>query len=572
MQQHKRTPAQLQAINSEAAMIFCLAGPGSGKTTVLTERILRLVTDGADPSRTVVLTYTNNAARELEERLCLNPLDAPLGFIGTRHGFALRMLRRYGGNIGYGERLSIIDEDAAEDLLASKARTLGCKLPARALHDLKKKGRPLGPQFTTEELVIVGYLDDLREAGIVDLDSILPEFLRMIRSVGIPSDFDHYLVDETQDNSDGDWDIDLAIPAKNKFFVGDPDQAIYGFRGGNVRRLLDILHREDLDCQMIALEDNFRSTPAICEAANRLIVHNRTRVPKRVKSARADTSVHADDGVRTSRALSAGAEAADVTAAIHALDSVQFNEIAVISRTNAIASEMRAQLSAAGIPVSAEPKPDIPRDWLFTRATVELLANPDNDTVAFFYLIAAALRNGVDPVQARQLAHKAKMSAASAGLSINRCADGLNLSRIGLPLVIKELEQADVTREARMLVAEKIGTLPAGSTVLDLALALASTDRGKAERSEGVTCTTPHGAKGLEWDCVFVVGAEAESWPGKRGDIEEERRLMFVAITRARRALFISSSATRQASWGYRPIEPRTPSPFIGEIEGRSEA
>lgn len=605
-----RTEPQIEAIETNHPRVLVLAGPGSGKTDTLAARIARLVNKGIDPGKIVAITYTNEAARNLEDRLvCPNchgagwtvepdrhgdpeQVQCPcggklrLGFAGTLHGYALRMLRQHGESLGYGPTLAVIDADAADELLVAKARAMKCKASIRDLVKFKAEGRPTGPIFTPTDLAVVAYLTELHENGLIDFDSILTEFRRLLeRRLTISlergveycagSEFDYLFVDEVQDSAAIDWSIFQALPIANKFYVGDPDQAIFGFRGGRPD-LMTTLAR-DRDTKVLYLEANFRCAPEICQAANKLIAHNSSRIPKDTIAAPSAPAgicqaygfvplmpVFGNEGeeiaavVRTIKVRLQGSDLCE--------PDIPPQTFAILSRTNAIATEFREALRAAGISVEEPAAPTAPPDWGVARALIELLANPFNDVLAYFYFAAREERKGASRAAAVQKAQDIRREAAAAGKALNAIWLGFPADS-SLEDVGRLLDRDGVCRETRALVQEIVKTLPSGSGPADLALEVARHDRKTpAAPSVGIFCGSIHAAKGREWDQVFIVGFEDESFPGgKRADVEEERRLAFVALTRARRGVTMTWAASRRASWGYRPIEKRTPSRFIGE-------
>lgn len=595
------TGEQRLAVESDAPRILCVAGPGSGKTTVLAHRIQHLTDLGADRCKMVAITYTNKAAAHIAAKAscfacggkgwyqtagaCYDPPEQEqcrcegreLGFVGTLHGFCLRMLKEHGKAYGYGARTAILDDDAALELLKSKATTIGCKLSDKKLLEIKRGGRPVGKRMNPGELAVVAYFDELRTAGIVDFDLILSEFLRLLRTApafldAIRAAFEFLLVDEVQDLAILDWSIVDELPMLRKFFVGDPDQAIYGFRGGRQDLMLSYAMRPTTTVRH--LQHNFRCGADVCAAANKLIAHNRQRMDKATVAA----LEHASRVTAFGQTLNEGDEIAQVAGYIkhvlaHSGDlygKLEPREIAVLSRSGAIADAFREFFVQVGLPVATKPRDEFPPDWGFARSFVELLAQPDNDTLAFFHIVSDEIRRGRTPELARENAHAARLGANHAGGSLNEIYLKFPTDAT-IGDAIAWLAKLGITAETRMLVGEKLKDLPTGSTIADLALAMATSSPGlelpPADGRGEITCTTIHGAKGREWDVVFLVGMEDELLPGhsKKADVEEERRVAFVGITRARKAVFFSHAATRRASWGYKPLENRTPSRFIGE-------
>lgn len=580
---HQPTASQALAILTNARSLVMVAGPGSGKTATLVKRIKRLVAEETAPSKIIVLTFTNAAAREIESRLTvmahengdesMPPIEAKLelGFVGTLHAFALRMLKAHGEAMGYGSRISIISPESAVDLLASKAASLKCKTPMKELLELKAVGRPLrGAQLSLAQTVVATFYDDLRDAGVVDYDILLTEFHRMLilgngpAPFNISDQFEHLMVDEAQDSAPIDWMIYDALPIANKAWVGDPDQAIYGFRGGRVA-LFNEQSRNPAG-ELILLEQNFRSAPAICRCAQRLIELNEGRVAKETISAVDIDGLVVDVGPFANE----GEEIAKIAATIRGEPS-KGESWAIIARTNAVADGFRQMLPHMGVPVVELKRTELPRDWRLARAFIELLVAPENDSLAFFYLIALYESKGATPKEARESAHAVRRQATAAGKSINRAKLGIGV--VTRPAdALKALAGEKVSREASFMVAEKFRELPPDATMLDLALTLAEVrEYAKEIEGEGVRIMTMHGSKGREFDNVVIVGFEQESCPGRavrigEDAIAEERRLAYVAMTRARKRLFFSHSRLRSTKW--EKNQPRSPSQFIGEALG----
>ncbi|HVY61152.1 MAG TPA: ATP-dependent helicase [Planctomycetota bacterium] len=597
----ERTPAQREAIETDHPLVLVLAGPGSGKTSTTVDRIKRLLDSGVAHERIAAITFTNAGARELDERLRPPPLSAmsaslaevvagpegvrrmnqgaALGYSGTLHGFCLRMLKAHGGSLGYGSRLSIVSPESAESLLASKAATLGCKMTLKDLLALKAKGRPArGARLSVAETVVATYYDELREAGILDFDVMLAEAAALFAdpkvAAAIGAEFDYLFVDECQDSAPLDWSIYAALRIPNKFFVGDPDQMIFGFRGASLDGILALWR--NAAAKVIKLEDNFRSHSEICEAAQRLIERNKNRVSKVTTSVKGPGGYVSLKGILEGSSIYAneGEEIGMVAREIKAMCGAQSDgdpvpSIAVLARTNAIASAFARTLAAVSIPVVARERSDLPRDWAYARAAVELLVDPENDTLAEFYLAALYAKKGATPANAQSMAHSARRAATAVGRSLNDA--NLHFGRFRKASeALSALADLGVSRESQMLAAERYKDLPrpVDASVIDLALALAATrDGSKDPAGDGVHVLTIHGAKGREFDVVFLVGFEDEQIPGRaksEAAIEEERRLAYVAATRARKFLFVSWAESRVSPWG--AIQPCKPSRFLAEM------
>lgn len=589
MKLENMTAPQRQAVETDHPNVFVVAGPGSGKTTVLAERIARLITSGVPSARIVAITYTNAAARNIEQRVNdATPLTAgedghreiigttAFGFAGTLHGFCLRMLREYGEPAGYGLKTAVLDEDSANELLAAKIETVGCKDPIKKVIALKRFGRPIrvaGSVFDKAQLAILSYMDELKESSLLDFDLILTEFARVLKAspaiqAAIHSRFEHLLDDEVQDHAATDWEIISALPIANKFLVGDPDQAIFGFRGGRVGYAVRHSYRPDV--QVILLGANFRCSEETCTVANRLIAHNKGRILKATFPGGVAPRGQVD--VFFSPAANEAAEVDQVVDSIMQYYTENDGTVAVLARTNAIADKFREALQAEDLQLEEAPRSEMPADWPRARSLIEVLAQPNNDTLAFFYMVARATDGGASALAARNTAAKVKRDAQARGQTVNDFWFHFPREIQDVPQVAGHFaDKEGLCRESVMLIAEMANKLPPGSTMLDLALEVASRDRPPAPKpSEGVTVTTIHDAKGREWDQVYLVGMEDEVIPGHRktatdDDIEEERRLFFVALTRSRGDVWITHSANRRANWGQKPLQPHTPSRFIEE-------
>jgi superfamily I DNA/RNA helicase len=499
-----------------------------------------------------------------------------LGFVGTLHSFALRMLRDHGARLGYGTRIALIAPESSADLLQQAATKISRKPPAlEKLLRLKSELRPQptpGGRFDEAETIVRTWRGEMRAAGLVDYDMLLQEFFALLTEPNaiattaaneIGARFRELYVSEVQDSAPIDWQIYGALPIPRKFFEGDPDQAIYGFRGGRVAEMVG--HAALPGVHMVKLEDNFRSGIAICQHAQRLIEKNFGRLKKQTIS-----RVPKPGDVRLLREADGSAdEVAMIAWQVKELQRQGVDSIAVLARTNEIAGLFRTGLAEAGCVMVEEEKKMLPRDFKVARAFIELSVDPDNDALAFFYLIAREEFKGAAPMAARKQATLMRQQANAAGKTIN--AMHLKLSPIRKPENALEALAAVACRETRMIVAETFQGLLPGSTLYDLALALAPLrEYVKEATGPGCRAMTMHVSKGREFDAVFVVGFEDEACPGKAGrsgaeeEIEEERRLAYVACTRARERLFVSYAANRASKWG--GPQPRTPSRFITEL------
>jgi DNA helicase-2/ATP-dependent DNA helicase PcrA len=540
-------PAQSQAVESTHDKILALAGPGSGKTRVLVERIKRLIGQGHSPRGMAAITYTNAAADELTERI-----GQGLGYVGTLHGFCLRLIEKDAENFGFPKRLAVLDEQQADELLAQCAQDLnyrGSKESLRtAIYSLYRQPT----RHATDSLVATRFVNSLRLNGLLTFDTILLEALRSMafgtrpRSV---ESFSHLFVDEFQDAADIDAEIYRALRIPNQFMVGDPDQSIFAFRGSNVGNITGLSMVDGW--QVIRLEQNYRCGQKICEAANKLISQNWNRVDKRTISA-TDSP-----GFVTLKECSIPlAEQNYVTTQLMEAAS-RGQSAAVLLRTNDLVDQWTEFLDSQGVKIARRTAQQRPADWRFVRTAIALFSDPENDWLAGQFISA---KHGAEK------AHKAAIEAAAAGKSLN--AHGLSIPPELPPSAYTSiLARCGASQESISIVENAISALPPDSNGADLLLRLAQDENARAEEGRGVTVTTYHSAKGREFDVVFLPAVEQDVIPGKAKSrvIEEERRLFYVGLTRARHHVTITYAKERKPPFGsWKPI-PATPSQFISE-------
>lgn len=574
--------AQLAAIESEKELVLVIAGPGSGKTATLIRRIQRLVEGGCNPRLIVAITFTNAAAAEITKRLkcsacggsgyCETGVEGPhgqremmpcdchgqdfrLGYVGTLHGYLLRLLKEHGSVIGLPRKLSVIDEAAGKAILAQIIAEMNYSGSVKAAEEacgLNLLFRPPTRPLDKPERLAVAYHTKLIENGILNFDSILTygfEVVSRLRESGKLLAA-HLFVDEFQDSSDLDAAIYRTLPAANKFFVGDLDQSIYSFRGGNCENILALSRHPD--CEVVIMEENFRCGSVICDAANAVIAHNEKRVAKR--------TISATGSAGSAALLPANDEQQEFyTMAQMCGEALRggSNGVAVLCPTNALVEKASLALMAAGVPVKARKRTEKPKDWSRCRAALALLANPFNDVLARLW------------IEQEQGADEARRAVASQWAGdfkpLNEIASCLRLpTDTELARVPDALAGLGVGMESVEMVRDAIAKMTDGS-VSDLTLALAAGDFGGEEIGDGVVVTTLHSAKGREWDSVWLLACNEGILPRKDDErLEEARRLFFVGVTRARERLVISSAANRLPPFKRQPV-PFAVSRFIEE-------
>jgi DNA helicase-2/ATP-dependent DNA helicase PcrA len=555
-----------------AKLRVIIAGPGAGKTFTLVETVKAV----APMSVIAVMTFTNGAAHELVKRLG----DIELAYIGTTHGYCFKLIQRYGDRIGYrsGEVVLLPDAERIPRILAVRDQ-LGIKVSQEKLFDPKLSFDPAVAR--AQLLIMAQYRSLLKQSNLVDFDSILSEGVALLQldEVRAAVSLDYLFVDERQDSNVVEHQIFVLIPANHKFFVGDPDQSIYEWRGADPWGLVELTQVES--AEVVKLELNYRSDKAICRAASQLIAHNERRVHKLVKPVSSENG-----GVLVKRFANVFEELEFLAGQIRTLLMSQKDpSIAVLYRLNFEVKRAYAYLISASLPVTA---PQLlasrPPDWERAVLLLSLAVSPDNEILAERYL---------------KLDHDAKqverwlLEARADGKPIaERVARGWVSGPAG------RMTQGDAYRGDwfRLLAANKVSEstiglikqraelLPPDSNISDLVRDLYQhEDLREPDKEDGIYIGTMHSAKGREWDVAFLpafeqgiipsrAAADASNDP-RHGDtrsvidsglLEQERRLAFVALTRARHIVYISHCANRKGQWG--PEQEMEPSMFIKEM------
>jgi DNA helicase-2/ATP-dependent DNA helicase PcrA len=630
------TESQRHAVTHPGGPMLVLAGPGSGKTRVITRRIAHLIASGVPAWRILALTFTNKAAGAMRERVdSLVGEDVPgrRGLVvGTFHSFCAGLLRRYGpmsAAAGLGVPLdtsfSIIDSDDAHALLKRAIEELGLdrkSFPASVLSSRisAAKNRLLtAEEFAQEAADFQGRSDAriyrayealLQRQSALDFDDLLLRAARMLRDdpavrADLQQRFQHVLVDEYQDTNHAQFMVAHAIASahRNICVVGDPDQSIYGWRGADITNILEFEERFD-GATVIPLGENFRSTGHIVHVADQLIRRNAARRHK-------DLSTQLDPGhrPRVVRCMDETHEAQVIADALQEAGDagIVWSGMAVLYRMNALSRAVEDVLRRRGIPYV------IARGTAFyerrevkdSLAYLRLVANPRDD-LSLQRIInvpgrgigqrsvekvdSLAMRRGITMLEACADARAAGVASrtadamASFAQMVGRfreelaCKPAENLG----PFVARLIEEAGMERAAQEIAGDDQDAQDRVANVQEVANAaadfalpeaepgappatLGDALRGFLERVAlvadadavdplrgAVTLMTLHAAKGLEFPFVAIAGLEEGLLPharsigeGSGAGVEEERRLLFVGITRAERSLLITSAATR---------------------------
>jgi DNA helicase-2/ATP-dependent DNA helicase PcrA len=616
-------PAQREAVTHDEGPLLVIAGAGSGKTRVLTHRIAHLIEDRhVSPFGILAITFTNKAAQEMRHRVggLIGPVAEKM-WVSTFHSACVRILRRDVGVLGYPSSFSIYDQADAVRLCGYVIRDLGLdtkKFAARAVHATisaakndavgidEYRDRATGPFEKRIAEVYREYQARLHQAGAMDFDDLLSVTVRLLRTrpevlASYQQRFRHVLVDEYQDTNRVQNELVLLLgdTHRNVFVVGDSDQSIYSFRAADIRNILEF-EQAFPDATVVVLDQNYRSTQVILDAANAVIANNLSRKPKDLwtEESRGERIVryHAED--ETDEAQWVGRE----VARLHEGSSFRWDEMAVFYRTNAQSRVLEDQFMRGGIPyrVVGGTRFYDRREVKDALAYVKVVVNP-SDEVSVKRVLNVPKRGIGDTSEGRIDAY-----ARAHGLSFFetlRRADDVGLSSRAVRAIASFVdlidELADIVPDgpARLIEAVLdrsgyVAELEAESTVdaegrienlaelvgvaqgfedvdafLEQVSLVADTDDLVDDDSQ-VTLMTLHSAKGLEYPVVFLVGMEEGVFPhirsiGEPEQMEEERRLAYVGITRARQRLFLSSAWTRML-FGTTQYNP--PSRFIEEI------
>lgn len=528
---------QLAAAGSSAAETYVVAGPGSGKTTTLVHRI-----ESIDARNATVLTFTNKAARELRKRI--DP-DLKPRFVGTLHRFALETVRRSWAPIGFGTEPILVPTES--DFLIAAQVSLNYKVVPKAAiatewnRSIYWPDEPIGHRKAA--LIVRTAQIEMMHQAVMSYDTMLCHAHKLIKFESMsgmqPDAPQHLLVDEAQDSSPIDWAIYDAIRADFKWFCGDPDQSIYEFRGAMPQTFIE--RAQSPTVKRVNLELNYRSDAEIASHANRVIRKNTSRLDKMI----IPLSVNAGKVTHIECQTFQEEIAISLTAAKSAVANGYTH--ATLCRTNREANEVREAMELAGIKVGRERRR--PMNWEDMLTRVNFACNPDNDHAAAKYLGLTEPDSMVDIVAKAAVALKS-----------------VNAHHFNVKPYEHVLQLANMLRRA---MEETAASMIEGCATLTEALAMLNSYDGEAQTEDAVvSAITIHKAKGLEFDSVHIPGLVQSSFP--RGtNTEEERRLFFVALTRARHEVVLSNHTRRVNPFRIGQIENVNQSIFIRDARRR---
>ena len=608
---------QIEAVNHREGPCLVLAGAGSGKTRVLTERIIKLIDDGVKPYNILAITFTNKAAKEMRSRVEVKLGDTANDiFIGTFHSLGYKILRENYDKAGFNRNINIFDTDDTKSLIKRILKSNGLAVEDYDIrHIISRislaKNEGLSPSeysnlFLTDldkliSDIYIEYLDMLRTNNSVDFDDLLIKPVELFKkNKDVLSNYqEHYkyiLIDEYQDTNSIQYDLCKLLADKNKniFVVGDIQQSIYGFRNADYRNLLKFKN-DYKDCKIIRLEENYRSTNIILKAANSVIKNNTEGDKLDLWSSYGEGEKI--DYIRCENELE---EASFVTKTIMSLVSLgyKYEEFAVLYRTNAQSRTLEEAFVRSNIPYNI-----IGSYFFYNRkeikdliAYLHIIHNKD-DSVSLERVINVPKR-GIGDKSIENLRIKAKDKNCS---MFDAIEDGKELAwkqimesliekskSCGLKdlveLVLSETgirkeyeDNKSLENDIKLENLEEFKSLAISfeeNGIYDLESFLENimlvSDKGQYRNDDNtVNLMTFHSAKGLEFKVVFMVGMEEGIFPHMRSfdspnGLEEERRLCYVGITRAKSKIYLIN-ARRRTLFG--KTTSNIPSRFIKEID-----
>ena len=640
--------AQRAAVEYIDGPSLVIAGAGSGKTRVLTYKIAYLLSQGMKPWSIMALTFTNKAAREMKERigkLVGNDLAQHL-YMGTFHSIFSRILRAEAEHIGFNNNFTIYDESDSRSLIKAIVKEMGLddkKYKPAAVHakiSMAKNNLMSAAAYESDAAIFeqnkraqmpevgkifVAYVQRCKQANAMDFDDLLTLTYQLFREHEdirhkYAARFDYVLVDEYQDTNHVQMSIVMQLCQEKQRVcaVGDDSQSIYSFRGANIDNILNY-QRQFQGTRLFKLEQNYRSTQTIVEAANSLIKHNRNQIPKDVFSENAK-----GEKIQYKPAYSDKEEAAIVAKDVKRIrreDGCQYSDFAILYRTNAQSRSFEEEFRKQGIPyriyggLSFYQRKEI-KDII---AYVRLVANPDDEEAIKRIINYPARGIGATTVlKIADCAHQNQVSFWEVigtperyGLAVSKgTMNKLETFRLLISSFIERAQTTDVYELGDAIIKESgiSQDIMSGKDADDLArqenleeflsgmsafveerreegrfdelflqdylqdVALLTDADSDGDKDEPrVSLMTVHAAKGLEFPTVFVVGLEENIFPSPLSaaslrELEEERRLLYVAITRAEKHCILTNAKNR---WRYGKMEFDNPSRFIDEIDGK---
>ncbi len=608
---------QLKAVTHINGPMLVLAGAGSGKTKVLTNRIAYLIENGVNPSNILAITFTNKASKEMRDRVIkLVGTSAYDIQLSTFHSFGLRILKENYHYLGYQKNFTILDSDDTLTIIKKIMKEIDLNPKFYNAKDIRNKISSAKNELMTLEkfkkvefdnniiLVYQRYLKKLQTNNSLDFDDLLILPIKLFKEHLSVLDyyrdkFKYILIDEYQDTNEAQYVLSKLLVGsdQNIFVVGDNDQAIYAFRGANYKNILNF-EKDYPNAKVIFLEENYRSTKNILNAANSVIKHNKQRKDKNLWSNNPE-----GDKVKYVRLETDKDECSYISDKIKNLvnNGTSYEDIAILYRTNAQSRILEEEMLKNGIPYRV-----VGSFYFYNRKEIKdlicylRLINNTSDDISLLRTINTPKRGIGDKTidnltslaneqnkpmfdiidKGKELAFKniiLDMIKESDKLTLTEIVD-MVLDKSGIREELKKensldseirLENLEEFKSITKNYEEEYGIVSLSDFLEEISLV---SDMSEHEDSTNrVNLMTIHSVKGLEFDNVFIVGMEEGIFPhynsinsGSNSEIEEERRLCYVAITRAKKRLWITN-AKRRMLFGNTQIN--MPSRFMDEID-----
>lgn len=617
MQIQELNKEQQKAVNHIDGPMLVLAGAGSGKTKVLTNRIANLIENGISPYNILAITFTNKAAKEMKDRVVrLIGKEAYNIQISTFHSLGLKILKENYSMLGYEKNFTIIDSDDVLTIIKKILKDKNMSKDRYNPREIKNKISSAKNEmmsidsFAKVEFdhkvveVYKEYQQKLKNGNSVDFDDLLILPIKLFKNYHrvleeYQDRYKYILIDEYQDTNEAQYTFSKLLSAKyrNIFVVGDNDQAIYAFRGANYKNILNF-EKDYPEAKTILLEENYRSTKTILNAANSVIKNNHERKDKNLWSNNAT-----GNKIKYKEVTNEKEEASFVGTEIKRLLSEGINEedIAVLYRTNAQSRVIEEEMLKKNIKYRV-----VGSFYFYNRKEIKdllcylRLINNHKDDVSLLRVINTP-RRGIGDKTIETLTEEATtrelslyetiskgkelefknliedLTKASESLSLTELIDEI-LEKTGIKKELStsklledeiRLENLNEFKGVTKSYEEEYGTASLEDFLNEITLVSDMSEH--QDSSNRVSLMTVHSVKGLEFDYVFIVGMEEGIFPhynaindGSNSAIEEERRLCYVAITRAKKELYITSADTRMLFGN--PMR-NQPSRFIDEID-----
>lgn len=617
MNTEKLNNEQLKAVEHINGPLLVLAGAGSGKTKVLTSRIANLIEKGISSYNILAITFTNKAAKEMKDRVVrLIGYEANNIQISTFHSLGLKILKENYSLLGFDRNFTIIDSDDVLTIIKKIMKDLNLNREYYNPREIKNKISSAKNEmmdidkFSKVEFdhnvveIYRIYQKKLKQGNSVDFDDLLILPIKLFKNYPTLLEeyqerFKYILIDEYQDTNEAQYTLSKMLSSKyrNIFVVGDNDQAIYAFRGANYKNILNF-EKDYPEAKTIMLEENYRSTKNILNAANSVIKHNHERKDKNLWSNNIE-----GDKIKYKKVSNEKEEAAFVIDEIKSLlsNGVKEDDIAILYRTNAQSRTMEEELLKKNIRYRV-----VGSFYFYNRKEIKdllcylrLISNHKDD-ISLLRIINTPKR-GIGEKTINNLTEKAddggtslyeaiesgkelefkklieELTSDSSNMSLTELVDNI-LEKSG---ILKELKASKLLEDEIRIenlnefksitkgYEEEYGTVNLDDFLEEISLVSDMSEH--ADNSSKISLMTVHSVKGLEFDYVFIVGMEEGIFPhynainsGEKMPIEEERRLCYVAITRAKKKLYITSADSRML---FGNTSRNMPSRFIEEID-----